>query len=99
MGDAQALTIVKEVSVVDGGAAIAGATLEYVVTVQNVGAVPALYVTIRDDLNETNPDYLMYVDQSATLNGLSTGVSFADPVITADYFSNYGALAPGEFAG
>ena len=98
VGDAQALTIVKEVSVVDGGAAIAGATLEYVVTVQNVGAVPALYVTIRDDLNETNPDYLMYVDQSATLNGLATGVSFADPVITADYFSNYGPLAPGEFA-
>lgn len=98
VGDAQALTIVKEVSVVDGGAAIAGATLEYVVTVQNVGAVPALYVTIGDDLNETNPDYLTYVDQSATLNGLATGVSFADPIITADYFSNYGALAPGEFA-
>ena len=98
VGDAQALTIVKEVSVVDGGAAIAGATLEYVVTVQNVGTVPALYVTIRDDLDETNPDYLMYVDQSATLNGLATGVSFADPVITADYFANYGALAPGEFA-
>jgi len=98
VGDAQTLTIVKEVSVVDGGAAIAGATLEYVVTVQNVGTVPALYVTIRDDLDETNPDYLMYVDQSATLNGLATGVSFADPVITADYFANYGALAPGEFA-
>jgi len=98
VGDAQTLTIVKEVSVVDGGAAIAGATLEYVVTVQNVGALPAQYVTIRDDLNETNPGYLMYVDQSATLNGLATGVSFADPVITADYFSNYGALAPGEFA-
>ncbi|NCF73278.1 MAG: DUF11 domain-containing protein [Gammaproteobacteria bacterium] len=98
VGDAQALTIVKEVSVVDGGTAIAGATLEYVVTVQNVGTVPAQYVTIRDDLDETNPDYLTYVDQSATLNGLATGVSFADPVISADYFSNYGALAPGEFA-
>ena len=98
VGDAQTLTIVKEVSVVDGGAAIAGATLEYVVTVQNVGALPAQFVTIRDDLNETNPGYLTYVDQSATLNGLATGVSFADPVITADYYSNYGALAPGEFA-
>ncbi|MCZ6773950.1 MAG: hypothetical protein O7G83_18485, partial [Proteobacteria bacterium] len=98
VGDAQTLTIVKEVSVVDGGPAIAGATLEYVVTVLNVGSVPALYVTIRDDLDEVNPDYLAYVDQSATLNGLATGVSFADPVITADYFTDYGPLAPGETA-
>ena len=96
VGDAQTLTIVKEVSVVDGGAAIAGATLEYVVTVQNVGSVPALYVTLRDDLDETNPGYLTYVDQSATLNGLAAGVNVAGPLITADYFTNYGPLAPGE---
>ncbi|MCH9695179.1 MAG: DUF11 domain-containing protein [Gammaproteobacteria bacterium] len=96
VGDAQALTIVKEVSVVNGGPARAGETLEYVVTVQNVGLVPALYVRIRDDLDEVNPNYLTYVDQSATLNGLATGVSFADPVITADYFATYGALGPGE---
>jgi len=98
VGDAQTLTIVKEVSVVDGGPAIAGATLEYVVSVQNVGAVPALYVTIRDDLDEVNPGYLTYVDQSATLNGLAAGVVVAGPLITADYFTGYGALAPGEFA-
>ncbi len=98
VGDAQALTIVKELSVVGGGAAIAGATLEYVVTVQNIGLVPALFVTIRDDLDETNPDYLTYVDQSATLNGLAAGVSFAAPVITADYYATYGALGPGETA-
>ena len=96
VGDAQVLTIAKEVSVVDGGAAIAGATLEYVVTVQNVGTVPALYVTLRDDLDETNPGYLSYVDQSATLNGLANGINVAGPVITADYFTNYGPLAPGE---
>ena len=96
VGDVQALTIVKEVSVVGGGAAIAGATLEYAVTVRNVGAIPALYVTLRDDLDETNPGYLMYVDQSATLNGLPNGVSVAGPVITVDYFTNYGPLAPGE---
>jgi len=58
VGDAQTLTIVKEVSVVDGGPAIAGTTLEYAVTVQNVGLVPAQYVTIRDDLDEVNPGYL-----------------------------------------
>ena len=98
VGDAQVLTIAKEVSVVDGGNAIAGATLEYVVTVQNVGTVPAQYVTIRDDLDEVNPGYLTYVDQSASLNGLAAGVVVAGPLITADYFTEYGALAPGEFA-
>jgi uncharacterized repeat protein (TIGR01451 family) len=97
VGDAQALTIVKQVSVVDGGPAIPGATLEYVVTVHNVGSVPALYVTIRDDLDEVNPGYLTYVDQSATLNGLAAGVVVAGPLITADYFTDYGALAAGEF--
>jgi uncharacterized repeat protein (TIGR01451 family)/fimbrial isopeptide formation D2 family protein len=96
VGDAQTLTIVKEVSVVDGGPAIAGATLEYVVTVQNVGSVPALYLTIRDDLDETNPGYLTYVDQSATLNGLTTGINVVAPLITADYFTDYGPLGPGE---
>ena len=96
VGDAQTLTIAKEVSVVDGGAAIAGTTLEYAVTVRNVGSVPAQYVTIRDDLDEVNPGYLTYVDQSATLNGLTDGVVVAGPVITADYFTEYGSLAPGE---
>jgi uncharacterized repeat protein (TIGR01451 family)/fimbrial isopeptide formation D2 family protein len=100
VGDAQLVTIAKEVSVVDGGPAIPGATLEYVVTVQNVGTVPALYVTLRDDLEEVNPGYLAYVDQSATLNGLTAGVAVdaTNTVITADYFTEYGALPPGEFA-
>ena len=66
VGDAQVLNIAKEVSVVDGGAAIAGASLAYVVTVQNVGTVPARNVTLRDDLDETNPGHLSSVDQSAT---------------------------------
>ena len=100
VGDAQLVTIAKEVSVVDGGPAIPGATLEYVVTVQNVGTVPALYVTLRDDLEEVSPGYLAYVDQSATLNGLTAGVAVdaTNTVITADYFTEYGALPPGEFA-
>jgi uncharacterized repeat protein (TIGR01451 family)/fimbrial isopeptide formation D2 family protein len=97
VGDAQVLSIVKDVAVVGGGAAIPGATLEYTVTVQNVGNVPAQYVLLRDDLDEVNPGYITYVDQSATLNGLTTGVSVAGQVITADYFDNYGPLMPGEF--
>jgi uncharacterized repeat protein (TIGR01451 family) len=96
VGDAQFLSIVKDVAVVGGGPAIPGATLQYTVTVQNVGTVPALYVQIRDDLDEVNPGYIAYVDQSATLNGLTTGVSVAGQIITADYFTDYGPLNPGE---
>ena len=98
VGDAQVLTIVKDVTVVGGGAAIPGATLEYTVTVQNVGNVPALYVLLRDDLDEVTPNYITYVDQSATLNGLTTGISVAGQIITADYFTDYGPLNPGEIA-
>ncbi len=96
VGDAQQLTIIKEVAVVDGGPAIAGATLEYTVTVQNIGAVPALYVVITDDLDVPNPGYLSYVDQSAAMNGLTGGISFAGTILTADYSTSYGPLNPGE---
>ncbi|RZV37387.1 MAG: DUF11 domain-containing protein, partial [Chromatiales bacterium] len=96
VGDAQLVSIVKDVAVVGGGAAIPGATLEYTVTVQNVSNVPALYVLIRDDLDEVTPGYITYVDQSATLNGLTTGVSVAGQIITADYFNEYGPLDPGQ---
>jgi uncharacterized repeat protein (TIGR01451 family) len=98
VGDAQQLAIIKEVSVVNGGPALAGATLEYLVTVRNIGAVPALYVVITDDLDAVNPGYITYVDPSATLNGLSNGVSFAGTTITADYGTEYGPLNPGEAA-
>ena len=96
VGDAQQLTIVKEVSVVNGGAALPGAELEYVVTVRNVGAVPALYVTLYDDLDMVTPGYLTYVPDSATMNGLTAGVVFADTLITADYFNEYGPLDPDQ---
>lgn len=96
VGDAQQLSIIKELSVVGGGPALAGATLEYVVTVRNIAAVPAHYVVIYDDLDVPNPGYLTYVDQSATMNGLTDGVSFAGTLITADYFAENGPLEPGE---
>ncbi len=96
VGDAQQLGIAKEVAVVGGGPADAGATLEYTVTVQNFGAVPALYVVITDDLDVPNPGYLTYVDQSATMNGLADGITFAGSILEADYSSVNGALDPGE---
>ena len=97
VGDAQQLSIIKEVSVVNGGAALPGAELEYVVTVRNVGALPALYVTLYDDLDMVTPGYLTYVDQSATMNGQTGGVIVAGTLITADYFNEYGPLNPDEF--
>ncbi|MBT8067777.1 MAG: DUF11 domain-containing protein [Gammaproteobacteria bacterium] len=96
VGDVQQMSIIKEVSVVDGGPAIPGATLEYVVTARNIGTVPALYVRIEDDISVPNPGYLTYVDQSATLNGLVNGVTVAGTLITADHFTDYGALEPGQ---
>ena len=96
VGDSQQLAISKDVAVVDGGPALPGATLEYVVTVTNIGAVPAQYVVITDDLDVPTPGYLSYVDQSAYMNGLANGVSVAGSVITADYFTEYGPLQPDE---
>lgn len=94
VGNGQQLSITKEVSVVGGGPAAQGATLEYVVRVTNISLVPALYVVLTDDLNVPVPGYITYVDQSATLNGATTGITVVNQLITADYSTNYGPLQP-----
>ena len=96
VGDAQQLSIAKDVAVVGGGPAIAGATLEYTLSVRNVGAVPALYVVVTDDLDADNPGYLSYVNASAMMNGLTAGVSFTGTTLTADFYGVNGPLDPGE---
>jgi uncharacterized repeat protein (TIGR01451 family) len=78
--------------VVGGGPALAGGQLDYVLTVTNTGTVPASKLVITDDLNGGQ---LGYVNLSATMNGLTSGVSFAGSTITADYASANGTLAPG----
>jgi uncharacterized repeat protein (TIGR01451 family)/fimbrial isopeptide formation D2 family protein len=98
VGDVQQLAISKQVAVVGGGAAEAGSTLEYLVTVTNIGTVPAYFVEIYDDLDLPVPGQLAYVDASATLNGLPDGVSFAGSLLVADYFNTYGTLEPGQSA-
>jgi large repetitive protein len=98
VGDGQQLSIVKEVSVVGGGAAVQGATVEYLVRVTNISKVPALYVVITDDLNMPVPGYLAYAPNSATLNGQATGISVNAGVITADYSTTYGPLQPQQTA-
>ncbi|MDH3508923.1 MAG: hypothetical protein OEQ25_17425, partial [Gammaproteobacteria bacterium] len=95
VGDQQQLAITKQVAVVGGGPAVAGATLEYTVRVVNISTVPASYVVITDDLDMPVPMQLQYVAQSATMNGSQNGIMFTAPVLTADYSSVYGALDPG----
>jgi uncharacterized repeat protein (TIGR01451 family) len=94
VGNGQQLQIVKEVAVVGGGPATQGATLEYTVRVTNISLVPALYVVITDDLNVPIPGYITLVPNSATMNGATTGITVANQLITADYSTNYGPLAP-----
>jgi uncharacterized repeat protein (TIGR01451 family) len=96
VGGGQQLTITKQVSVVGGGPAIPGAVLDYVVTVSNVAAAPAINVVITDDLDASVPGQLGYVNGSATMNGSAAGVTFAGSTITANYAAVNGPLLPGE---
>jgi uncharacterized repeat protein (TIGR01451 family) len=94
VGDSQQVSITKQVAVVGGGAAVPGATLEYVVRVLNVSSVPALNVVITDNLDSPQPGQLIYVSGSATLNGSTAGVSVAGATITANYAAVSGPLEP-----
>ena len=96
VGNLQELRITKNVSVVGGGPALAGATLEYVVQATNIGTLPAIDVMIRDDIAVPMPGYLTFVDQSWTLNGSTTGITVVGSLLTADYSTTYGALQPGR---
>ena len=95
VGNAQQLAIIKQVAVVGGGPAVAGAELEYLVRVTNISLVPALYVVITDDVAMPVPGLLTLVDQSAIMNGSTAGITVAGSLITADYSAEYGALQPG----
>jgi uncharacterized repeat protein (TIGR01451 family) len=98
VGTSQQVSITKGVAVVGGGAAVAGAELEYVVRVLNIASVPALNVVITDNLDAPQPGRLVYVSGSATLNGSPAGVSVAGSTITANYSSAVGALEPNGIA-
>src|SRR3989454_1301508 len=90
-----AVTITKQVTVVGGGAAVPGATLDYLVHVTNTSANPINPVVITDNLNAAGAGALTYVAGTATMNGSPNGVSVAGNVITANYSATYGPLAPG----
>ena len=90
-----AMTITKQVTVVGGGPAVPGATLDYLVHVTNTSANPVNPVVITDNLNAAGAGALTYVAGTATMNGSPNGVSVVGNVITANYSATYGPLAPG----
>jgi uncharacterized repeat protein (TIGR01451 family) len=90
-----AVTITKQVTVVGGGLAVPGATLDYLVHVTNTAANPVNPVVIMDNLNAAGAGALTYVAGTATMNGSPNGVSVVGNVITANYSATYGLLAPG----
>jgi uncharacterized repeat protein (TIGR01451 family) len=98
VGDAQLLTVTKQVQIVGGGAAEAGGQMEYVIRVTNNGSLPAIRVVISDNLNPPLGDQVTYVAGSGTLNGSIAGVSYAGSILTADYAGQYGDLPPGASA-
>ncbi len=95
VGEAQVLTITKEVRVAGGGAAQPGGQLEYVIRVTNVGSLPATHVRVTDNLGSPLGDQVAYIDGSGSLNGSAAGVTYAGALLTADYASQYGDLQPG----
>jgi uncharacterized repeat protein (TIGR01451 family) len=92
---AAAVTITKQVTVVGGGAAAPGGSLDYLVHVTNTSTLPVSPVVITDDLNAAGPGALTYVAGTATMNGSATGVTVTGNAITASYSATYGPLAPG----
>jgi uncharacterized repeat protein (TIGR01451 family) len=90
-----AVTITKQVTVVGGGPAMPGASLNYLVHVTNASANPVTPVVITDDLNAAGPGALTYVTGTATVNGSVTGVMVTGNLITVNYSATYGSLAPG----
>ncbi|MFA5704410.1 MAG: hypothetical protein WC982_12955 [Advenella sp.] len=97
VGAAQRLAITKQVFVVGGSTAQPDGELEYVVRVRNTGNVPASHVIITDDLSPL-AGTAAYVNGSAMLDGATTGIVMPGGVLTADYSTTYGALAPGATA-
>src|SRR5882672_1308875 len=96
VGNLQTLRIQKQVGVVGGGPALAGATLEYSVVATNVGTLPAQAVVIRDDIAVPQPGYLTFVPASWTMNGTANGVTVVGSLLTADYSTANGPLQPGR---
>jgi uncharacterized repeat protein (TIGR01451 family)/fimbrial isopeptide formation D2 family protein len=94
VGSNQQVAITKEVSVVNGGAALPGSELQYVVRVSNIGTVDATNVQLTDDLASLN-NQATYVAGSGSPDTGTLVVGAGDnPTLTA----NVGTLLPGATA-
>ncbi len=96
VGPRQELALSKQVVVVGGGPAVAGATLEYTVRALNISPLPVTHVEITDDLDLPVAGQLTYVDGSARMNGQTAGVTLAGSTLTADFGAVNGDLEPDE---
>jgi uncharacterized repeat protein (TIGR01451 family)/fimbrial isopeptide formation D2 family protein len=94
VGDVPRLSIIKEVSVVDGTTAEPGRILEYTIRVTNFGSLRATNVMLTDDLGPL-AGQVRYLENSASMNGSATGVFYAGSMLTAAYSDHYGDLPPG----
>ncbi|MFO7606590.1 MAG: isopeptide-forming domain-containing fimbrial protein [Desulfurivibrionaceae bacterium] len=97
VGDLQLLSVTKEVTVIGGGAAVAGGELEYLIRATNIGSLPATRVAVTDDLAPL-AGQVSYVAGSGRLNGAEAGIGYAASRLTADYGAIYGELPPGASA-
>ena len=94
---AAGLAITKQVSVVGGGAALAGGQLDYLVHVTNVSTTAASPVVITDNLSTAGAGRLTFVNPpAATMNGSTNGVTIAGSLLTANYSAVNGPLQPGQ---
>jgi uncharacterized repeat protein (TIGR01451 family) len=93
---AAGLAIMKQVTVVGGGAALPGGQLDYLVRVTNASTTAATPVVITDDLNTAGAGRLTFVNPAATMNGATAGVTVVGSVLTANYSAVNGPLQPGQ---
>ncbi|HED34130.1 MAG TPA: DUF11 domain-containing protein [Gammaproteobacteria bacterium] len=92
VGNTQKLSISKDVFVVGGGTAQPGATLQYIISVENTGFSPidlsdmTQVIQVVDDIDQLN--LISYVPGSARLNGVTDpNISFIAPRLYVDYGS------------
>ncbi|VAW66686.1 Conserved repeat domain protein, partial [hydrothermal vent metagenome] len=92
VGSTLKLSISKDVFVVGGGTAQPGATLQYIISVENTGFSPVdlsdmtQVIRVVDDVNQLN--LITYIPGSARLNGVSDpNITFIAPRLYVDYGS------------
>ncbi len=92
VGEATAMSVTKEVVVVGGGLAQPNSTLEYIISVANVGSADTTNVIVTDVV----PVNTSYVAGSARLNGVTAvnGAALTEP--GASLIANGGIIEPGD---